>query len=291
MHVVVLMGGMSSEREVSLRSGAAVVDGLRMAGHTVSGVDVTSPDFLLPEKVDAVFVALHGTYGEDGAVQQELRRRGVAFTGSDETASRLAFDKRLSKRLFDRHAVPTPPWGVVREGDTPALPWPVVVKPPCQGSTLGVHRVNTADEWPDALADALSYDREAIVECFIAGRELTVGLLDGEALAVVEVVAPNGWYDYRAKYVVGQTEYLVPAPLTVAQTGECRRLAQTVYRVLGCRGMGRVDFRMDPEDRFFVLEMNTIPGFTETSLLPKAARYAGLDFSSLCDRVLQTAAS
>ncbi len=289
MNVAVLMGGPSSEREISLRSGVAVADGLRASGHTVSTVDAQDADFRLPDGTEVVFIALHGAFGEDGGVQRELRRRGMPFTGSDEAASRLAFDKRLSKQVFERHAIPTPAWEIVRAGERPSLPWPVVVKPPCQGSTIGIHRVNAAADWNAALDDALQYDAEAIVETFIDGRELTVGLLDGIALAAVEIVAPNGWYDFEAKYVPGNTFYQVPAALAPETAAACRELALSVYNALGCRGLGRVDLRMQPDGRLWVLEMNTIPGFTATSLLPKAARQGGIEFPELCERVLRTA--
>ncbi len=155
---------------------------------------------------------------------------------------------------------------------------------------MGVHRVRCDSEWKPALQDALRYDTEVIVEEFIAGRELTVGIVDDETLAVVEIVAPDGWYDYKAKYDSKETVYKIPAPIPASHTCECRRLAVLVYRTLGCRGMGRVDFRMDTAGRLQVLELNTIPGFTATSLLPKAALYAGMEFPALCDRILRTAA-
>ncbi len=290
MNVAVLMGGMSGERDVSLRSGAAVSEGLRAAGHTVWPVDVTRVDFALPMAAEAAFVALHGTFGEDGGVQRELRRRGIPFTGACEDASRMAFDKRMSKRLFDRNGIPTPAWELVCSGGRPSSRWPLVVKPPCQGSTLGVHLVTRESEWETALEDALRYDTQVIVEEYIAGRELTVGLVDGKTLDAVEIVAPDGWYDYTAKYDSRETEYQIPAPLPASQARECRRLAALVYRTLGCRGMGRVDFRMDTGGNLHVLELNTIPGFTATSLLPKAALHAGMEFPALCDRILHTAA-
>ncbi len=291
MNVAVLMGGISSERDVSLRSGAAVSEGLRAAGHTVWPVDVTRVDFELPAAAEVVFVALHGTFGEDGGVQRELRRRGIPFTGAGEDASRRAFDKRISKRLFARHGIPTPAWELVCSGGRPSSRWPLVVKPPCEGSTMGIHRVTRESEWEPAFQDALRYDTEVIVEEYIAGRELTVGIVDDETLAVVEIVAPDGWYDYGAKYESCETVYHIPAAMPLFEARECRRLAALVYRTLGCRGMGRVDFRMDTAGRFHVLELNTIPGFTATSLLPKAALYAGMKFPALCDRILRTAAA
>jgi D-alanine-D-alanine ligase len=170
------------------------------------------------------------------------------------------------------------------------LPLPVVVKPPCQGSTIGVQRVTAPEAWAAALADALRFDSEVLVETYISGRELTVGVVGDEALPVIEIVAPNGWYDYDAKYSkdVG-TQYLVPAPLDKATAARCRALGLATFRALGCRGLGRVDIRMTDTGEMFVLELNTIPGFTETSLLPKAARLAGMDFPVLCDRIMRMA--
>lgn len=287
--VAVLMGGPSAEREVSLRSGAAVAEALRGAGYTVATVDVTAHALDIPAGTQAVFIALHGTYGEDGGVQAELTRRGLPYTGSPAEASRIAFDKELTKRVALAHGVPTAEFEVLGPGAARTLPLPVVVKPACQGSSIGVHRVEQDADWAAALADALRFDTRAIVERFIPGRELTIGVLDELVLPAVEIVAPDGWYDYGAKYTRGACRYLVPAPLEPATLEACRRHARTTYDALGCRGMARVDFRLQPDGALFLLEVNTIPGFTETSLLPKAAAEAGIPFATLCERILNRA--
>lgn len=283
------MGGFSSEREVSLRSGAAVAHGLRQGGYRVTEVDVRSRDFNLPAAVDAAFVVLHGEFGEDGQIQAWLQQRGVPYTGSSPGVSRLAFNKEHSKRRLMKQGISTPVFEVLRPGDKRTLALPVVVKPVCQGSSFGVHRVGEEKEGSVALADAMKYNNEVIVEAFIAGKELTVGLVGNDVLPVIEIRAPNNNYDYRAKYTRGLTEYLVPAPLDKEQTDLCQRLAWQTYQTLGGRGMGRVDLRMAPDGSVYVLELNTIPGFTETSLLPKAAGVAGYTFAGLCDRIIRMA--
>ncbi len=290
-HVAVLKGGPSSEREVSLRSGAAVAKGLRQAGYTVTEIDVTGRVIEIPAGIEAVFVALHGEFGEDGTVQAILRDRGIPYTGSNPESSRRAFDKQLSLRAFKAAGVPTPPGEILAAGQARSRPLPVVVKPLRQGSSYGVHRVFAEAEWAPALADALRYDGEVLVEQYIEGLELTVGIVGDQVLPVVEIRAPQGFYDYDAKYTYaqGQTEYLVPAPLASDRAAECRRLAGLAFQALGCAGMGRVDFRMNAAGELFALELNNIPGFTETSLLPKAARAAGIEFSELCDRIMRLA--
>ncbi|MEI7435543.1 MAG: D-alanine--D-alanine ligase [bacterium] len=288
--IAVLKGGPSSEREVSLRSGAAVANGLREAGYEVVEVDVTKARVALPAGIDAVFIALHGAYGEDGGVQADLEKRGVPYAGSNPQASRVAFDKRLTKAAFDAAGIATPAWEVLSDPAARKLPLPVVLKPPCQGSSIGIHRVFRHAEWAAAFADAIQYDGEVLVEDYLPGRELTVGILGDEALPVVEIRAPRGNYDYVSKYTKGRTCYLVPAPLSVSETRQAQMLGLAAFRVLGCAGFGRTDIRLDPRGRMGVLEVNTIPGFTETSLLPKAAAIAGYTFSELCDRILRFAA-
>jgi len=256
----------------------------------VTEVDIRGRTFDLPASVDAVFIVLHGEFGEDGQVQALLEERGVPYTGSGPEASRLAFDKERSKRVLLKRGVATPAFEVLCSGDRRTLALPVVVKPVRQGSSFGVHRVLDEREWNTALADAMTYNDEVIVEPFIDGRELTVGLVGDEVLPVIEIRAPDNNYDYRAKYTKGLTEYLVPAPLDQARTEQCRDLAWRTYQALGGRGMGRVDLRMAPDGAMYVLELNTIPGFTETSLLPKAAGVAGYTFAQLCDRIIHLAA-
>ncbi len=290
--IAVLKGGVSAEREVSLRSGAAVAKALRAAGYDVIEVDVTRRALELPAGTEAVFLALHGEFGEDGEVQALLDARGVPYTGPGAAASRIAFDKQLTREAVARAGLPVAAGAVVRTASAvPPLPPPVVVKPLRQGSSVGCHRVLRAEDWPAAVADALRYG-EALVERFVDGRELTVGIVGDEVLPVVEICAPDGYYDFDAKYTYahGKTEYRVPAPLTDAEAAEARRIARGVFDAVGARGVSRVDLRLDPRDGFFVLEINTIPGFTETSLLPKAAAYAGWSFPALCERILNLAA-
>lgn len=287
--VGVLMGGPSSEREVSLKSGAAVAKGLRAAGYDVVEIDVKGRSLDLPAGVEAVFVALHGEFGEDGEIQALLRASRVPYTGSGPESSRRAFDKLLSKRAFLNHDIPTPAFELLEAGGRRTLPLPAVVKPVRQGSSIGVHIVFEEAEWAGALKDALSFDGQVLAESYIEGRELTVGVVGDEVLPVIEIRAAEGFYDYRAKYTQGGSKHIVPAPIPADRANECRALAARVFRALDCQGMGRVDFRMTPAGALYVLELNNIPGFTEMSLLPEAARAAGIEFPELCDRILAMA--
>jgi D-alanine-D-alanine ligase len=239
--------------------------------------------------VEAAFVALHGEFGEDGQVQAILAGKGIPYTGSGPEASRTSFDKVRSKELFVQKGIPTPAYEVMRKGGQRSLDLPVVIKPSCQGSSIGVHIVRSQDEWDAALEDSFKYGSELVVEAYIKGRELTVGIVGDTALPVVEVVAPDTWYGYDAKYTKGITKYLVPAPLDQKTYALCQQIGLKTFRVLGCKGLGRVDFRLSEDGSLYVLEMNNIPGFTETSLLPKAAAQAGIGFASLCDRIMNMA--
>lgn len=281
------MGGISAEREISLASGKAIADALESRGYKVSRVDVTSETFDIPDGTDLAFIALHGTYGEDGAVQAYLAKKGVPFTGSDEKSSRMAFDKVLSKQCFEKYAVNTARYEVLRHGQPRTLPFPVVVKPPRQGSSIGLTKVTSEEEWIPAVAEAFKFDDEIMVEVFIPGRELTVGIVGQEVLPIVEIRAPQGNYDYKAKYTKGMTEYICPAPLDEDTTRMCQQLAWKAFEALKSSGMGRVDIRLTDEGDPYVLELNTIPGCTETSLLPKAAKAAGISFAELCEKIVQ----
>lgn len=287
--VAVLKGGFSKEREISLRSGTAVAGGLREAGYIVDEIDISGRDFIIPDGVEAVFIALHGDFGEDGQIQRILEQKHIPYTGADPQASWLAFSKNLAKDVLTRHKITTPIYEVLRRGQKRTLSLPVIVKPTRQGSSFGVHLVLRENDWTNALAEAMTYNNEVMVEEYIAGRELTVGIVGDEVLPVIEIRAPEGNYDFYAKYTKGVTEYLVPAPLEKEQTSLCQRLARETYCALQCRGLGRVDLRLSTEGRMYVLELNTIPGFTETSLLPKAARAAGCSFSNLCKRIMEMA--
>jgi D-alanine-D-alanine ligase len=287
--VGVLMGGPSAEREVSLKSGAAVARGLREAGYAVVEIVLPGSEVAIPNDVEAVFIALHGTFGEDGTLQALLAEQGVPYTGSHAEASRTAFDKVATKHVLEQEGIPTPRYQVLRNGDPRALDLPVVVKPALQGSSIGLHCVMEERQWAPAVADACSYDGDVLVEAYIEGAELTVGVVGDAVLPVVEIRAPGGHYDYEAKYLSGTTEYLVPAPISEEQAEACSTWAAAAFQALGCHGLGRVDFRMAPDGELYVLEVNTIPGFTETSLLPKAAQAAGISFSNLCGRIMETA--
>lgn len=288
--IAVLKGGPSAEREVSLASGAAIANAFRGLGYDVSEIDVTDDHPEVPVHVEAVFIALHGSFGEDGEVQKQLEARGIPFTGSGSLASRLSFDKVETKRIFERAGISTPRYEVLKPGASRSLPLPVVVKPPRQGSSIGISKVFKEEEWAAALDVAHAYGEDVLVETYIPGAELTVGIVDDLVLPIVEIRAPDGYYNYRAKYTKGLTEYLVPAPLSAEDTQRCQELAWNAFLALGCRGMGRVDIRFSPDGHAYVLELNTIPGFTETSLLPKAARAAGLEFGALCEKIMNLAA-
>lgn len=293
-HVGVLMGGCSSEREISLTSGRAVLQGLREAGYQAVPVILDAPriDGLLGG-LQAVFIALHGGYGENGGVQADLDAIRMPYTGPGSRASRTAMDKIATKRVLQKVGVPTADFEVLPRGvDRTNLPLPVVVKPPRDGSSVGISRVMNPSEWASALTEARSHDDqgEVLVETYLAGREWTVGIVGTTTLPVIEIQPPDGWYDFRAKYTQGASRYLFPeGPEVDGLTERCREYALAAFRATGCRGLGRVDFRVLPDGRPYVLEINTIPGFTPTSLLPKAASKAGLSFPQLCDRILSMA--
>lgn len=294
--VGVLAGGPSSEREISLRSGKAVHQALVRDG--VDAVLVELWDDLhaaiSANRFDAAFIALHGRYGEDGTVQRQLEDAGIPYTGSGPVASRLALDKAAAKHLFVQHCIPTPQYmiyeqGVTRMADILTVGMPLVVKPQFEGSSMGLGIVKDAGELPAAVERALAYDRYLVIEEFIEGRELTVGILDDEPLPVVEIVPKERVYDYHAKYRDPDTRYRAPAPLGRETAGRARELARRAHRSLGCRSFSRVDMLLDASGELFVLEVNTIPGMTERSLLPKAAAVAGYDFSALCRKLIENA--
>jgi D-alanine-D-alanine ligase len=287
-----MLGGPSAEREVSLRSGAAVVRALRSLGHEVHELDPLRPDWKLPANTEAVFLALHGTYGEDGTVQQQLEALGVPYTGCNAESSRIAFDKVLTKQRCLQAGVPTAKFMTVELPEEPLprdLQLPLVVKPARQGSSVGLQFVDRADDWRPALTEALRFDPEVLVEEKIIGRETTVGILAGAALPVVEVRPKQGGYDYRNKYTAGCTEYFCPAEFDAATTQRIQAAALGAFKAIGGRDYARVDVMVRPDGSPVVLEVNTLPGMTETSLLPKAAAAAGMDFAPLCQRMVDLA--
>lgn len=292
LHITVMLGGPSAEREVSLRSGSAVAAALRSLGHHVTEMDPKTPDWLLLPGTDVVFLALHGTYGEDGTIQRQLDNLGVPYTGCGAEASRIAFDKVETKKCCVAAGVPTPRYTIV---DSAATPWPmgwqppVVVKPVRQGSSVGLQFVSRVSDWPDSLREALRYDTQLLVEEKIEGRETTVGILDGTPLPVVEVRPKQGSYDYNNKYTPGSTEYFCPAPFERSITERVQSAALGAFQAIGGRDYARVDVMVRADNEPFVLEVNTLPGMTETSLLPKAAAAAGLGYAQLCQRMIELA--
>lgn len=289
------MGGDSAERAVSLNSGQRVAEALRAQGCRVTTMDRRGGALDLPAGTEAVFIALHGTGGEDGEVQALLEKRGIPFTGSGSKASRLAFDKVAAKRVFREHGLGTPRELVLQKnqwnGDHTESPagWPVVVKPSRQGSSIGIRIVEQREQMSAALRAAFEQDDTVLVEEFIAGRELTVGIFEERALPVIEICPKQGWFDYHNKYTEGATDELVPAPIEPALAQRVQAEALQAHRILGCRDMSRADFRVDADGRTWLLEVNTIPGMTATSLLPKAAAAAGIDFANLCLALVRSA--
>ena len=285
MSVALMMGGPGKEREVSLRSGAAVAGALRKSGASVHEMDVAGPGFCLPEGTRLVFNMIHGTFGEDGELQALLDGLGMAYTGEGAEGSRIAFDKIETKVRFDRAGVPTCAWEIVRRGESPDWKFPCVIKAPRQGSSVGVHIIRSPGDIPAALDDCFLYGDRVLVEEFFTGRELTVGVLGDQALPVVEIVPREGFYDYEHKYTKGASDYHVPADLAPEVTVQVQAAALAACRSLSLEVYSRVDILVAPDGRLNVLEINTIPGMTETSLLPKAAAVAGLDFCALCEEI------
>ncbi len=292
LHVTVMLGGPSAEREVSLRSGAAVARALREYGHRVTELDPRERDWVLPLETDVVFLALHGTYGEDGTVQARLEELGVPYTGCDAGSSRVAFDKVLTKQRCLAAKVPTARFEVLRVPQ-PGLPagWkpPVVLKPVRQGSSVGLHFVSQPEAFETALADALRYDSEVLMEERIVGREVTVGILEAEALPLVEVKPHSGAFDYESKYTKGATDFQCPADFDPITTERAQAAALGAFRAVGGRDYARVDVMIQYDGSPVVLEVNTLPGMTETSLFPKAAAARGISFVALCQRMIALA--
>lgn len=292
--IAVLMGGPGSEREVSLASGRAVLKALLDAGLRAVGVDVKGEDFELPEGVGLAFNVIHGTFGEDGQLQSILERRGVPYTGAGSMSSAVAFDKNLAKAKFLGAKVPTPASEIIDVSSgvgMPEMDLPYVVKAPCQGSSVGVHIVRDQGAAEAAMTDAAKYGDEILVEQFVKGRELTVAVVDGVAMPIVEIVPPDGVYDMASKYPwlsgAQGSRYFCPAALDEATTRAVQEAALEAHRSLGVEVYSRVDVLLDGEGSPFVLEANTIPGMTETSLLPKSAAASGMNFTALCVRIAE----
>lgn len=288
-----MKGGPGSERPVSLATAAGVSKALQQLGFEVIEVDVRGPEFVIPEPVDLAFLTIHGTFGEDGQVQRILEERGIAYTGEGIAGSRLAFDKIESKRKFLEHGVPTAAFEVILPGQTPAMELPYVVKAPREGSTVGIYIVKEPSQIEPALKEAAQYDTRLLIEKFVSGRELTVGILGEKALPIIQILPKDGFYDFKNKYPFlnpqagGGAEHLCPAPLDEALTARIQELALKAHKALGLEVYSRVDFLLTDDNQAFVLEINTIPGMTEASLLPEAAAAAGIGYAELCRQILQ----
>ena len=327
MKVVVLMGGRSSEREISLRTGRGIAQSLRNLGHAVIALDTATGRALPPgheesgappagevrklpatvqaaavaeaaslHEAEVVFVALHGGEGEDGTIQALLDLAGRPYTGSGVMASAVAMNKAMSKRLFEHEGIPTPKWRLLSGGGPPATidlgalgGLPLVVKPNAEGSTVGLTIVTEERELPAAIELAARYGTDVLLEQFIPGRELTVAVMGDEALPIVEIRPRSGFYDYESKYTSGKSEYFCPADLPEPLAARVRDLGLRASRCLDCSGVSRVDFRLSPENEPYCLEVNTIPGMTPTSLVPMAARARGMTYDQLVQRMLELA--
>jgi len=291
--VAVLMGGPGSERDVSLATGRGVSKALRSRGIDVVDVDVRDENFPLPNDVELAFNCIHGTFGEDGQLQKILEERGVGYTGDGVEASRVAFDKILSKEKFLERGVVTPESEMIDAGQRPKMLVPLVVKPARQGSTVGIVIVKNKSELEAALNEAAKFDRKLLVEKFVSGRELTIGILGDQALPIIEIIPKGGFYDFNTKYPFlnpkagASAEHVCPAKIDKTLTKKIQELALAAFRALGLVVYGRVDVILSDNGEPFVLEVNTIPGMTEASLLPEAAAVAGISYVDLCLRIIE----
>ena len=297
------MGGYSSEREISLRSGQAVADALSQEGHRVLPLDITTNDVagiirqIQVVPLDIAFIALHGRLGEDGVIQGILEKLEIPYTGSGVKASQMAFNKILTQKALKSAGLPVAAHYCITDGRTVDFKtaWghikstPLVVKPACEGSSIGVHIVRHPSEWEPAFKNALGYGPQIIIEQFIKGREFTAGIFDREALPLVEICPKSNFFSFSAKYQKGATQYVCPAEIPESLSRKIKELSMKAVEVLGCEGFARVDVRVDADQQPFILEVNTIPGFTETSLFPKAAREAGYSFVQVCEKLLNLA--
>ena len=290
--IAVLMGGPGSERKVSLASGAGVTKALRQLGALVTEVDVAGPDFVLPTDVEVAFNAIHGTFGEDGQIQRILESRSVKYTGEGVAASQLAIDKIASKRRFIERGVPTPAFEILRGNADPTLAVPYVLKAPREGSSVGVFIVRTPTDVASSLAQARNFGGELLVEQFIEGRELTVGIVGDQALPIIEIVAKKDFYNFENKYPflnpnAAGADHFCPAALDPETTARVQTTALAAHRALGLEVYSRVDLLLPENGEALVLEINTIPGMTPSSLLPEAAAAVGISYENLCARIVE----
>ena len=298
MKIAVLYGGSSSERPVSIKTGTAVIKALRSLQYDVSEFDIEENQIfsILPKlkKIDMVFIAFHGSLGEDGRIQAILETAKIPFTGSDSLSSRLAMEKRLSKILFETNNIPTPDCVYAYKNydisciskEVKRLGLPLAIKPSKEGSTFGFTKLDDISKLKQAIDFALDFDDEVLIETFIEGLELTVSFLAGKALPPILIQPKDGLYDYEHKYTKGATEYLCPAPLADEIKEQVQLLGEKAFWALGCRNYGRADFRLDNNNKIFCLEVNTLPGMTSLSLVPMAAKAMGIDFPELLQRII-----
>jgi len=299
----ILMGGPSTEREISLESGKAVYESLTQAGFKVAAIDIKTDGkrenigLIKSHEVDVAFIAMHGRFGEDGQIQEILDTMGIPYTGSGARASRLAMDKIASRKIFEASGLAVPRYKaednlsynanwITRHND---FALPLVVKPATHGSSIGLSIVEKEEELGKSVGLAFSFDERIIIEEYVMGREVTVGILDEKALPVIEIIPKKRFFDYEAKYQAGFTEYVVPAELEDKTAKKIQEAALSAHKLLGCYGCSRVDLILSKENIPFVLEVNTIPGLTKISLLPKAAKVVGIDFPQLCIKLIKLA--
>lgn len=289
----VIMGGPSAERDISLRSGKAILEALLSKGYDAIPMEVWLPTRgeLKSAGIDMAFIALHGTFGEDGQIQAILEDLKIPYTGSRVKASRLGMDKIGSRKFFKRAKLHVPGYNVISNGTRPTVKFgtPLVVKPSAQGSSVGVSIIDKMEELENAINEAFKFGEKIILEEFIPGKELTVGILDDMPLPVIQIVPKRRYYDEVAKYTTGMTEYLCPAPISEKEAKLAQAAGIKAHKILGCRSYSRVDMILSKDDKAVVLEVNTIPGMTQLSLLPKAAQAAGIDFPELCEKMLESA--
>lgn len=295
--VGVLLGGLSSEKEISRRTGNAFVNALNKKGYPVEVIEVGAdlPQVLGQKKIDVALIALHGKYGEDGTVQGILEYMRIPYSGSGVLGSALGMNKIISKQILAHYNIPTPQWEVIDLSKTSAskvhlkMQYPVVIKPSQEGSSVGMSIVKESSQLAAGLELAGKYDKLVLVEKYIDGKEITVPVVDGMKLQAIEIVPKTEWYDYTRKYTAGQTEYIIPARLSPDVMELCERYSRETFDALGCRTYARVDLRVSTENKPYVLEINTLPGCTETSLVPKAVAQAGIPFEDFVEKLVQTA--
>jgi D-alanine-D-alanine ligase len=296
----ILMGGISAEREISLRTGHAIGNALLKKKYSVSYIDVNKKvaQSLVAKKIEVAFIALHGRGGEDGTIQGLLEVMQIPYTGSGVLASSLALHKGMTKKILRYHRLPTADFQIIKSREITSrnfhqkieIPLPVVVKPASEGSTIGTSVVTHKRNLRTACKHAAQFDQDIVVERFIEGKEITAGIVNGKPLPLIEIVPRTGFYSFQSKYTPGATDYLVPARIKKALALSMQQLALNAYRTVGCEGVARVDFMLSyPQNHPYILEVNTIPGMTETSLLPMAALHVGIDFNNLVEMILTTA--